>query len=115
MGVSGDGVQQFVDRFVDEDHRSLSTADAWKRSNPRSAMSLIAPPGPTGPELMHITHQKQLHIRRPIPVKDRREGVRSGHHRGFIHHDDVPARTANFSSPGPHRGHSQRPMPTSSG
>jgi hypothetical protein len=30
MGVSGDGVQQFVDRLVDNDHHILSTMDPWR-------------------------------------------------------------------------------------
>src|SRR5947209_5309190 len=47
MGVSGDGVQQFVDRLVDEDHHALSTADLLETtsSRPRSALSRDRPDG----------------------------------------------------------------------
>jgi hypothetical protein len=34
MGVSGDGVQQFVDRLVDEDHHALSTVDTTGDDKP---------------------------------------------------------------------------------
>jgi hypothetical protein len=36
MGVSGDGVQQFVDKPVDEDHHTLSTVDSGETTSPRS-------------------------------------------------------------------------------
>ena len=47
MGVSGDGVQQFVDRLVDEDHNALSTVDFLETtsSRPRSALSRDRPDG----------------------------------------------------------------------
>jgi hypothetical protein len=47
MGVSGDGVQQFVDRLVDEDHNALSTVDLLETtsSRPRSALSRDRPDG----------------------------------------------------------------------
>ncbi len=44
MGVSGDGVHQFVDRNVDEDHQILSTVDF------RAALGCAVPaPSPSGP------------------------------------------------------------------
>jgi len=33
LGVSGDGVQQFVDRNVDEDHVILSTVERLSRTS----------------------------------------------------------------------------------
>jgi hypothetical protein len=47
MAVSGDDVQQFVDRLVDEDHHALSTADLLETtsSRPRSALSRDRPEG----------------------------------------------------------------------
>jgi hypothetical protein len=51
MGISGDGVQQFVDKLVDEGHRSSSIVDFLEttslrpRSEPSTAAARVAVPG----------------------------------------------------------------------